>query len=713
MTPSRGVSIVLVILLVVSSAGWTASPAASDSHSDLSDPPVSAQTTGTNSSTAPPSGSGNSSNTTNETDRHIGPEFPLTESNHGVVLSQLERRLGERLIASGVAVEARQFDAAVAELEGNTSELLAQYRRVSTDSPETLDDEIAGELNLTVQQQRELIESARRARVTYSEYQLAQARGNTTRARQLGRELLEEAASANRTAAELLDRYQQLDNTTAINATRPISGIETTQDRLNQLRERIRNDETVSGEALFIDTTLAVDTATRNASPATPLRVEGRVTADGDGLADETVELIVGDRRVQTQTDSNGRFTLTFRPKTIEPGERTATLRFVPEPTTPYATTTTTFDVTVESAEPTVSATVNRSRVQFGDSAAVTGDIGVNGSALSGVAVAARLNSTVLERTRTGADGGFRLSAPIDASVPVGEQQITLIVSNSDAAVQQVRLTRRITVAPTPTDIRLTVSQHNQTTLRVAGELRTRNGTALRNRPVTLSVGGADPVIVSTDRAGEFNTTVSIPPGVVDGGIPFVARDIPVRGSFAPPDGNLKSTNATATISYTPPASQSLRNTLLGTLAVAVAVVGAVLWQRREVEFFDGAADTEVPETRELTSSPTSDAGPSPYTLLTTAESSLAASQDGDAIRLGYAALRRLYIDRYDPGPALTHWELHDKLQAELPDHDLDTLSRATTAYERAAYSPEGVRDDGTDVSELLVSIREVVTDRE
>lgn len=708
----RGVSLLFVILLVVSSTGLVApiGPSAAElDHSDA-DADAVAQTT-TNTST--PTNSSNAStstltsaatNSSNSTVRHLGPELPQTDAEYDIVLSQLETQLAARLVASSEAVEAREFDAAEVQLAGNTTELLRQYQRVAANSPTDGDDVTAADFNFTVEQQRDLIDSARNARRTYNQYQLAKARGNETRARQLARDLLNESATGNQTASELIERYERLENTTDINASTITTGVRNAQTRLEEL-ERVVRDEN------FVTPTLTITDTPERASPVDPLVVEGRVTANDTGVANGTIALTVGDQTVRTQTDAGGNFTVALRPTTLAVGSQPAQIRYVPDPTSPYESIRTSFNVTIESAAPTVTTQLNRSRVQFQDPVSLRGRVTVNGTQLPDVTVEARINGQLLDRTRTTAEGRFDLSALLAATVPPGDQRLTLVVSSDGRAVEPVREPRQLTVVPTPTDLQLRVQQLNRTTLRLTGTLQTSAGTPLSGRRVSLTPGASDSRAVQTDRDGRFNTTVSIPASAGRGEIPFTARDVSIDAAFNGSGENVDSETTTATISYTPPAAQSARNVLLGTFAVGVALGGAVFWQRRRTETFQSPTDPTGATIGPEDTVETLQSGFTATALLERAETAAEAGDSTRAIQLGYAALRRAYVAEYDLSPALTHWELVGELHGTLSKSEQKTLSEATTVYEQVVYTTgaDVVSDDA--VRSLLTSVEWVVTD--
>lgn len=698
MTVSRGVSLLFVMLLVVSSSGLAAPTQSSTAHADFSPTDAVAQTTETtaaNSSTP--------SNTSNLTARHIGPDLPQTDAEYAVVLSQYEAQIAARLIASSEAVQAQDLSSAEVQLSGNTTELLRQYQRVAADSPDTEDDLTAENLNLTVQQQRDLIATARDAQATYNQYQLAKARGNQTRARQLARQLLNRSATGNQTATELIERYQRLQNNTDINISTPVSGIQDAQSRLNELEQTVRAEN-------FVTPNLTVTPPAARASPTTPLVVSGRLTANNTSLSNGTLALTVGDQTERTQTNATGNFTVSLRPTALSTGTQPAEIRYVPDPTSPYESVRTRFNVTIGSTTPTVDAQLNRSRVRFGDSITISGHVTANGTSLQDVSVRAQLNGRRIAQTKTVADGRFHLTTSIDATPPSGTQQLTLIISNDGAAVQQLRETRPLTIDSTPTDLRVRVQQLNQTTLQITGSLQTTNDTVLSDRRITLTPGAADPLIVQTDSLGEFNATIPVPASADRGGIPFLAREVPVEALFDASGGNLESATTTATVSYTPPAAQSARNLLLGTFAIAVALGGAVLWQRRSTDAFRPATGPADLDERQDSTSDAGGTGPAPTALLARADTALTADRPAEAIQLGYAALRSHYVATHELNSTLTHWELTRQLQESLPPAEHETLSEATTAYERIVYATRSDALDDSDARRLVYDIRDIVT---
>jgi hypothetical protein len=266
---------------------------------------------------------------------------------------------------------------------------------------------------------------------------------------------------------------------------------------------------------------------------------------------------------------------------------------------------------------------------------------------------------------------------------------VTIVVSRTDAAVEQVIQTRTFQVDATETSLNLTATQLNQTLIRVTGQLTTADGEPLASRPLAISVGNDEPVIIRSDQAGRINATLPTPDGLAPSEIPFVAQQLSITGEYAASGTSFTATTATATVQYTPPRSQSLRRIGIATL-ILVGLTGTVtVWRRRGI----GSSQTNDADSA-ATGTGGSDphSGPmtqAPATLLRQARGHHDTGHPDAAIRLTYAALRKEYIATFDFSPALTHWELYRAAETELEPAAHELLYDVTAAFERAVYTED------------------------
>jgi hypothetical protein len=598
------------------------------------------------------------------------------------------------LINSSEAVRARQFDAAETELQGNTTELLEQYERIASQSASEDDDAVVEELNLTVQQQRELVDEARNARKNYSDYQVAVANGNETRAREIARTLLREAEEGNQTAQELQEQYERLSNRTDINISGPTAHLDTAQARLTELRERVREDTLVA-------TNLTIN-STATASPVDPLRIRGRVLANNTGLSNGTIELTVGGRTVQGDITGNGTFSAAFRPVTLSPGQRTASLQYIPDQASPYEGARISTTVRIKSLSPQLTVESNSSRVQFGDELAVGGRVTLNQTAISGIPIQLRLDGRAIDTARTNETGQFSVGDSLPATIPNGTQQVTIVVSRQNASVRRITQTRAFQIDPTETSLNLTATQLNQTAIRVTGQLTTTDGAPLASRPLAISVGNDESVVIRTDQAGRINATLPTPDNLAPSELPFVAQQLSITGEYAASGTSLTAATATATVQYTPPRSQSLRRIGIAAL-ILVGLTGTVtVWRRRRIGSLQ-TNDADSAATGTGVSDPQSGSiTQTPATLLQQARGRRNTGRPDAAVRLTYAALRRKYVAAFDFSPALTHWELYRAAETELEPAAHELLYDVTAAFERAVYTENAEIVPGSKVETLI-----------
>ncbi|SEH45681.1 hypothetical protein SAMN05192561_10260 [Halopenitus malekzadehii] len=652
----------------------------------------------TTSSENPVYAAAESSNETNNSTRHIGPELPESDEPRTVVLSQFEVEIGARLEASLEATSARQFDLAEAELRGNMTQLVKQYEYLAANSS-SASVETAENLNLTVQQQRELVEAARNSRALYSQYQAARATGNDTEARRLARELLNQTATGNQTASELIEQYEQLDNTTAINATEELEQLTTAQTRLAQLEETVQNDT-------FVETNLTITSVSTHASPADPLQVHGQLQANETGISNQSIIVTLDGQSIRTETTADGNFTATYRPITTEPGVNTLTVEYRPDPVSAYEGAQNQTAVSINTSTPTVTTTVNRTRGQFNDIVTIHGQVTANETGLHTVPVETTIGTQSFTQTRTNRNGEFKHRIRLPDTLPPGTRTIEITVADATMAVEQTTVERPITITPTATQLTLTATQQNQSTISITGQLLTETGTELPNRLIDVSAADTQSQTVRTNDTGEFTTVIQVPRDETLLNLPNTDQQLSITASFTPTGLNLQNTSTTTTLEYSPPASPSLRRTAYGVGVVLLIGGTVVVWRRRET--FAGITRTSGETTQsDETSAPQQleTTAISPTALLDRAQDHLDRNDTEAAIRLGYAALRWNYLDSYDLSSALTYWELYNSIHDDLDTSEAEILFTMTTAFEQAVYTDQDDLPADTELAALLESI--------
>ena len=640
-----------------------------------------------------------SANSSNISSRHIGPELTQEEPSAEIVISEVEARVGSRLLNSTDAIRAGQFDTAETTISGNTTELLRQYERLAAETESTADDEVAQEFNLTVQQQRRLVSLARNSTTIYNEYQVARANGNQTRARQLARELLEQTATGNQTADSLAEQYQVLQNETDLNATESIAGIRQAQARLAEIQDTVRS-ETLTPTSLRV-------TSSAVASPVQPVDVSGSLVANTSRLVEKNITIGLNDRIVQTKTNEAGEFNASLRPVMIAPGEQTLFVQFTPDPTSIYDEDRVEKRIQIESVSPTAEIQYSPSRVQFNEMLVIEGKITANEIPLSGVPVTTTVADQSFSSTSTDTQGNFRIQGSLPATISNGSQEIDVRISNENTAVQQVTQTNEIYINSTETKLSFISTQNNDSNISFVGQLATTDGTGLSNRSISITQENSSRVILDTNQSGYFEGSIPQKSTTSVFQLPFFSDQRTLTAQYDPVGGNLEPATQNTGVSYTPPVSVLLQQ--IGIVGIAIAIIyGVSVWRRREAQSKESKNNLPQIEDSKTTLSPKTIEDESPDELLSNAKKHHTEGEMEAAARLSYAALRKKYIEAYDLTQSLTHWELYQTVKPDLNSSSQELLYEVTGLYEEELYSNQDF-DSTEDLDTILEKLADVI----
>lgn len=620
-----------------------------------------------------------SSNTSNTSSRHIGPELTQDEPSAEIVISEAEARVGSQLLNSTDALQAGQFDTAETTISGNTTDLLQQYERLAAQTESTADDEIAQEFNLTVQQQRELVKTARNSSSIYNEYQLARANGNETRARQLGRTLLEQTQEGNQTAEGLLNQYETLANETDLNATQTLTEINDAQARLADIQNTVRS-ETLTPTSLQVSSSAV-------ASPTQPIQISGQLTSNQSQQDNKSIEISLGDTTVQTKTNGDGEFSEELRPLAVPSGQQTLSIRYKPEETSIYEEERVEKSIRIDSIAPTTDIQYSPSQVQFNETVVIEGAVTVDEIAVSDVPVDTTIAGQPFKSTYTDEEGNFRIREPLPATVSNGTQQVEVTISKQNRSVQQVIETTELDVKSTETEIAFTSIQTNGSNIEFTGQLTTTEGTELSDRYIIISQADRSSVVSYTNQSGYFDGSVSIESTSSISQLPFFSDERTLTAAYDSTGENLESSTQNTVVSYTPRISVPLQQIGFVGASVVAIIYGVFRWRRRETQSNESEDQLEKIVDSETALGSNSALNVSPEELLNHAEIHYNEDNMEAATRLSYAALRQKYMKAYDITQSLTHWELYQRLKPELNSSTQELLYEVTAVYEQELYS--------------------------
>jgi hypothetical protein len=692
---------VLAVVLLVSTtgAGGATTAAGLDGpapSTSVTSPPV-AQQTPTNNTTV---------------ERHQNPANGTERGNLSRVTALLADSLGDRLGGSSIRLSREQYDVARRYVGREYREDLARYFEVAGQTATTSDDRLAERFNETSARQRRLADRLERFDETRRAYRRARQAGNETRAERLARELRRLATEIDETRGSVLEGYRAISSRTSVDLSNGSAVLnETVSRRLAEARE-IRTAE-------FTATELEVETDTAVASFLTPVRLRGRLSSNGTPLADRTVRLAVGDRRLRTETDANGTFDVAYRPVTRPLGTQTIRVRYVPGNESNLQTSNDTVRVTVAQVRPDVAVAVSPAEARYDDRLRVASEVTAGGVAVPSAPVAVYLDGELVATGETTREGEINESVPLSTRTPEGTRTVRVVVGAENRSVGRGDDTATLTVLPSPARLSIEAALLNRSetagrarTVLVRGRLATADGTPVADGTIELRVEGAVVGTVRTDGDGRYETTVAIPasrlPKTV-GGEELLA----VRATYAGEETNLEAaTERTSVLVQAELLSVVGRRFSLSQSVAAFLVVGTALALRRRY----GRSDEQVaPAAAEGdgTAAGTGDDGGAGEPG-EPARPSLARARrvfdDGRpdaAVRYAYATVRTTLAGARDLPTVGTHWEFYRAWGDAARTHR-EELQRLTALYERAAFDD---RSTGRETAAEALSLAETLVD--
>ncbi|RDI69683.1 hypothetical protein [Halopelagius longus] len=673
----------------------------------------------------PENATGTAEAANNSTARHVNPDNATDEET----ISELERVLAERLSGrlneSAARLSEGEYNRAQGELDEEYADLLSKYAEIEA---ERGNEELASEFERAAIEQRNLTLAAQEFNETLEAYQEAKRRGDEEEARRLAHRLNNISTRANVSEDRVREAYTNLSRETDENFSEARTRVAAVEENLTSTRNEI-----VAAELRATRLTLTTDDS--HASFVDPMRVEGRLTLpNGSAVAEREITVAVGDRRYRTQTDSEGRFQLDYRPTTLSVNASEVTVRYVPDGASVYTASNGTLPISVEQVTATVDVEERTDRAAYGEQVVARGTLSVDGRPVPNYPLSIGTGGQSFVTSQTTGEGSFSANGSLPASVPSGERPLEVESTRSDAAVAVSARGEDFVVESTPTNLTLSVRQNGSSAV-ATGRLTTEDGQAIEGQPVRLSVGGETVERVETDADGRYEIRV----GSGDVGSPTMAAAFDGSGS------NLESSRATARLAdgswsneseanasggiggeEAPSGTNRLMNSLFGWLFgseggggggsefgdeprdfTGVGIVAVVLasgWflvrrlrSRRENETNDVEEETESEDTSE-TESPTA---------VFTADELLERGRVEQAIRLAYRSVQTAVTPMLDGSRRRqTHRQFYRACRRSgiAPQDDLDTLIET---YEVAVYGEQ--TDDAGRVHEAVEAAQRLV----
>lgn len=628
----------------------------------------------------------------------------------------LARTMGGRLENSSIALSNEQYEQARSVLGDDYDKRLEQYVEVSGDTSSDTDDTAAREFEAARENQRNLTNEVQRYRQQYAAYQAARESGNEREARVTARAMERTASNISDRNRRLNRNFERIGNITSVDLS---SG----QTEINETTENITATQAEIREETLVGTTLTVQAIDSTASFGDPGTVSGQIeTENGSVIADEAIEIRIGNRTRTVQTDSNGVFETQYRPRSARLGSQSVQVEYVPRADSVYLFDNATFMIDVQQVTPDVTSEIAPDTVRYGDRLNVSASVTVDSIGVDEVPVEFVMGDTVVARTTTGPNGTVTATVQVPASVNDGDRQFVARIPYENRAIAGAQSVDPVVVVETRTDLSVNASRTDEGVL-TRGQLQTAAGHPVSDRPVRIRVGDNETEVVETNQNGSFRTVLADSP---------TNESVTVTATYDEPSSNLGNATATATLAAgsgggnPPVGSDSDNDLLIDTLVailfgsdenpgagfgngiigysllpvlgggMALAVVGASWFI---VSRFNQSQDTDttVPaETADVSvTEPDPSATPSDATGPTfeeRVETYLDSGNYDAATMVAYLAVHDELAVENGIDEGTTHWELLQRSREHgLSDERMADIETVVEAFETAAFAPTSV----------------------
>jgi len=628
----------------------------------------------------------------------------------------LARTMGGRLENSSIALSNEQYEQARSVLGDDYDKRLEQYVEVAGDTSSDTDDTAAREFEAARENQRNLTNEVQRYRQQYAAYQAARESGNEREARVTARAMERTASNISDRSRRLNRNFERIGNTTSVDLSSGQTEITETTENITATQAEIR-------EETLVGTTLTVQAIDSTASFGDPGTVSGQIeTENGSVIADEAIEIRIGNRTRTVQTDSNGVFETQYRPRSARLGSQSVQVEYVPRADSVYLFDNATFTIDVQQVTPDVTSEIAPDTVRYGDRLNVSASVTVDSIGVDEVPVEFVMGDTVVARTTTGPNGTVTATAQVPASVNDGDRQFVARIPYENRAIAGAQSVDPVVVVETRTDLSVNASRTDEGVL-TRGQLQTAAGNPVSDRPVRIRVGDSETGVVETNQNGSFRTVLADSP---------TNESVTVTAAYDEPSSNLGNATATATLAAgsgggnPPVGSDSDNDLLIDTLVailfgsdenpaagfgngiigysllpvlgggMALAVVGASWFI---VSRFNQSQDTDttVPaETADVSvTEPDPSATPSDATGPTfeeRVETYLDSGNYDAATMVAYLAVHDELAVENGIDEGTTHWELLQRSREHgLSDERMADIETVVEAFETAAFAPTSV----------------------
>jgi hypothetical protein len=655
-----------------------------------------------------------SENESTETIRYVDPanisDTPPRATSLERAGLQIAESLGIRLEVSANELSEQNYSAAESTLGPAYQSDVVRLTEIAEATENTSDDQLAQALETVGTNQRVAVDTAQEFQTLYTAYQQARASQNETRAREIAQELAATTTELNRTSSNLTAAYAELAELNETRAERAQQQIEEALAQAEQLSENAQ-------QSTYIETNISINSVSAEASPNQPLTISGTLRdTNGTALANRTVELATPQGPIQTQTNDSGEFNFTHAPTQLPAGTSPLSIQYIPRETAGYLGSEATVSPQVSSLPPTVSVNSTPATLSNTSTATVTGTALVDQQALSGIPIRVRLDGTVLGETETDQTGTFRVPVSVPITTAAGERVLTIEAGGAGQAVELATEQRSVTVEPIETDLEISATRTNTTTVAVNGQLTRPDDQPVASQLVTITVGNQPVGYLQTDPTGQFASEFTLTDAhpAIDG----TEQTTTVSAEFANETTHLTPAQASTTVTFFPvegafgygiPALGWAFGVIVGT--VGIASVAVIWWYRKNDSDETTQSDSSVtPDSAVPTTDENPTATASPASLFERAETVIDSAPD-EALQVGYLAARRALAEKINADaptsvPSATHWEFYQTIEsADVIDEELTAAFESlTVAYEQSTFTPTATTS--ADVQEVLTPIR-------
>jgi hypothetical protein len=563
---------------------------------------------------------------------------------------------------------------------------------------------------------------------------------NESTARMLVAQLEQRAERVDQTAPDTIEAYEELSSTTEGNYTRTIEALE-------RSRESVLETQAAIFEEQHTQTSLTIRANGSTVKATDTIELRGQFTeADGTPITTEELTLEIGEESFDVTTNATGWFALPYQSLLVERNTTELTVEYVPSGNSPYLSSETTINVTVEPVEVTLQAEPTTNQMRFNDTVSVTGYVFAQNQPLSNVPYTILVGGQPVAEDVTTADGLVDTQFEVPAAVEAGQQQLVVKLPNGTVLLSD-DASSTVTVSSTSATMAINATAGDGNVIQVNGSLRTESDVPITGQLVDLSVDDQTIQTVITDANGSFDDELVVPASLVGGMEGTVT--ITVSAGFDATGTNLQSvsetTQLTAEVSNIDgnsgsdggqqgdgqqgdgqqgdgqqgdgqqgdgqqgedagdgSSSTTLTVALLAVLAAGLVAGGYLVYRYRGSDESETAETDENEPTPESTETPTGSAFESG---LAAAVDLLDSDRPEAAVRASYAALREGLTGTDDSSRIQTHWEFYQEYRERL-DAETETKLRAVTeAYERVAFAGESADTDmARDVIDAVQSL--------